>query len=55
MFGLRWRMSVWLFALWIKVTPDCTGKDDILWAVRNATIRKPMPTPPERAVNAEDN
>ena len=40
MFNIRWQLSVWLWALWLKVTPECTGKEDILHAVAGATIRK---------------
>jgi hypothetical protein len=43
MFGLRWKISLLIWWLWIKVTPGCTGKQDILDAVAKATIRTPTP------------
>lgn len=48
MFKIRWQLSVWIWALWIKVTPDCTGKDDLIDAIAKAVVRKPATQENER-------
>jgi hypothetical protein len=54
MFNFRWRMSVWLMWLWIKVTPDCSGKYDIMMGIATATIRRPI-TYPQPAHHQENH
>ena len=40
MFRLRWHLSVLIWWLWLKITPNCTGKDDIVGAIAKAIIRQ---------------
>ena len=50
----RWKMSVWILWLWLKVTPDCPGKDDIVRAVAGAIKPKATIEKPRRNNNDRD-
>lgn len=39
--AIRWRLSVAAWWLWLKVTPDCTFKRDMVDAVASLRARYP--------------